>query len=53
MKQALIVIDMQEIFFKQRQNLLYKREQLVNNINRLIDQAHEKNIPVIFIQHTS
>lgn len=53
MKQALIVIDVQETFFKQPQNLLYNSVQLVNNINRLIDQAHEKNTPVIFIQHTS
>ncbi len=52
MRQALIIIDMQEIFFNHPQNYLFNRNQLVQNINILIKQAHEKNIPVIFIQHT-
>ncbi|WP_303983139.1 isochorismatase family protein [Niallia circulans] len=52
MKQALIIIDMQEIFFNHPKNYLYDRIQLVKNINILIKQAHEKNIQVIFIQHT-
>ncbi len=53
MKQALVVIDMQEIFFNEPQNFLYDKEHVVANINELITKAHEKNIPVIFIQHTS
>ena len=52
MRQALIIIDMQEIFFNHPKNYLYDRIQLVKNINILIKQAHEKNIQVIFIQHT-
>lgn len=52
MKQSLIIIDMQEIFFNHPKNYLYDRIQLVKNINILIKQAHEKNIQVIFIQHT-
>ncbi|MEI4832018.1 isochorismatase family protein [Bacillus sp. FJAT-53711] len=52
MKQALVVIDMQEIFFNEPQNFLYDKEQVVANINELITKAHETNIPVIFIQHT-
>ncbi|MBM7644078.1 nicotinamidase-related amidase [Scopulibacillus daqui] len=52
MKQALIVIDVQEIFFNKPENFLFNKEQLVTNINELIKQAHEKNIPVVFIQHT-
>jgi len=53
MKQALVIIDMQEIFFNYPQNYLFHNEQLVTNINGLIKQTHEKNIQVIFIQHTS
>lgn len=53
MKQALVIIDMQEIFFNYPQNYLFNNEQLVTNINELIKQAHEKNVQVIFIQHTS
>ncbi|SDM66592.1 Nicotinamidase-related amidase [Fictibacillus solisalsi] len=53
MKQALIIVDMQEIFFNYPQNYLFDNEQLVSNINKLIKQAHEKSIQVIFIQHTS
>jgi nicotinamidase-related amidase len=52
MKQALIIVDMQEIFFNHPQYYLHNNEQLVMNINKLIKQAHEKNIQVIFIQHT-
>lgn len=52
MRQALIIIDMQEIFFNHRENYLFDRIQLVKNINILINQAHEKDIQVIFIQHT-
>lgn len=44
---------MQEILFNYPQNYLFNNEQLVTNINELIKQAHEKNIQVIFIQHTS
>jgi hypothetical protein len=44
MKQALIIIDMQEIFFNYPQNYLFNNEQLVININELIKQAHEKNL---------
>ncbi|PLS17408.1 amidase [Bacillus sp. M6-12] len=53
MKQALIIIDMQEIFFNLPQNYLFNNEQLVININELIKQAKEKKIHIIFIQHTS
>ncbi|HEO8418543.1 isochorismatase family protein [Niallia sp. FSL W8-0635] len=52
MRQALIIIDMQEIFFNHPQYCLFNKDQIVQNINILINQAHEKNIQVIFIQHT-
>lgn len=53
MKQALIVIDMQEVFFNSPENDLYEKERVLKNINCLIDQAHDQVVPVIFIQHTS
>lgn len=52
MRQALIIIDMQEIFFNHPQYYLFNKDQILQNINILINQAHEKNIQVIFIQHT-
>ncbi|MBP0725459.1 cysteine hydrolase [Bacillus sp. RG28] len=52
MKQALIVIDVQEVFFNHPEYNLFNYKQLVSNINELIKQAREKSIPVIFIQHT-
>ncbi|MDM5187972.1 isochorismatase family protein [Bacillus sp. DX4.1] len=52
MKQALIIIDMQEIFFSEEKNYLYQHEQLLENVNMVIDWAKTKAIPVIFIQHT-
>ncbi|MFT8322817.1 MAG: isochorismatase family protein [Bacillus sp. (in: firmicutes)] len=52
MKQALIIIDMQEIFFSEEPNYLYQYEQLLKNVNIVIDWARTKEIPVIFIQHT-
>ncbi|WP_416825514.1 isochorismatase family protein [Ectobacillus polymachus] len=53
MKQALVIIDMQEIFFTEPQNYLYNKVHVVEHINELITKAYEKRIPVIFIQHTS
>ncbi|WP_243522288.1 isochorismatase family protein [Bacillus pseudomycoides] len=52
MKQALIVIDLQEIFFSDEKNYLYQHEQLLKNVNTVINWAKIKEIPVIFIQHT-
>ncbi|WP_458120987.1 isochorismatase family protein [Paenibacillus sp. Z6-24] len=53
MKQALIIIDMQEIFFMGEENALYRREPLVANVNELIAGARRQQVPVVFIQHTS
>ncbi|MFC5405151.1 cysteine hydrolase family protein [Cohnella soli] len=52
MKAALIVIDMQEVFFRLLENYLYDKDRLVGQINRLIGQARAKGMPVIFVQHT-
>lgn len=53
MKQALLVIDMQEIFFDLPENALYQRDRLTTKVNQLIAQARTVDCPVIFIQHTS
>lgn len=53
MKQALLIIDMQEIFFDLPENALYERDQLTKKVNQLIAQARTVDCPVIFIQHTS
>lgn len=52
MKQALIVIDMQEVFFNMPENHLYQKEDLVLRINQWIAAARSTEVPVIFIQHT-
>lgn len=52
MKQALIIVDMQEIFFSEKENFLYQHKKLLENVNLLIDWARNKDIPIIFIQHT-
>ena len=53
MKQALIVIDMQEIFFMEGENALYNREQLLTHVNQWIAGARQAQVPIVFIQHTS
>ncbi|MNP39648.1 Isochorismatase family protein YecD [compost metagenome] len=52
MRRALVIIDMQEIFFTEAQNFLYQKEQLLQNINSLIELARLNKMPIIFIQHT-
>ncbi|MGE7090546.1 cysteine hydrolase family protein [Lysinibacillus sp. NPDC048646] len=52
MKQALVIIDMQEVFFMDRKNYLFESERVVENINNLIKWARANDIQVIFIQHT-
>ncbi|WP_338554292.1 isochorismatase family protein [Paenibacillus sp. KS-LC4] len=52
MKQALIVIDVQEVFFDLPENYLYQKEDLVLRINQWIAAARSADVPVIFIQHT-
>ncbi|MFC5471624.1 cysteine hydrolase family protein [Cohnella suwonensis] len=52
MKEALIVIDMQEVFFRLPENHLYDKDRLVERVNKLIGQARAKGMPVVFVQHT-
>ncbi|MFD1887891.1 cysteine hydrolase family protein [Paenibacillus wenxiniae] len=50
-KQALIIIDMQEIFFNSEENALYERNSLIKQTNTLIEKARAEQVPVVFIQH--
>lgn len=50
---ALIVIDVQVCMFSDEKYKVYKGESLLSNIKYLIDQAHNAQVPVIFMQHTS
>lgn len=49
---ALLVIDVQQGLFEQA-NPIYKADEVLRNINKLIDQARNAGAPVIFIQHSS
>lgn len=51
MKKALIVIDVQEGFFSEKDYPVYNEKILINNINLLIDHFREQNKPIIFIRH--
>lgn len=53
MKQALLVIDLQEVFFGLPENQLFHSERLLENVNEVIRKVREKNTPVFFIQHTT
>ncbi|EON70554.1 cysteine hydrolase family protein [Lysinibacillus sphaericus] len=52
MKQALVIVDMQEVFFINKKYQLFEGDKVVVNINHLIKWARAKEIQVIFIQHT-
>jgi nicotinamidase-related amidase len=47
---ALLVIDVQKGLFR-KSTPIYKAEELLENINLLIDSAHETKVPVFLIQH--
>jgi nicotinamidase-related amidase len=49
---ALLVIDVQKGLFE-KPIPIYEADNLVENICLLADRAHEANIPVFFIQHSS
>ncbi|MEY9095115.1 cysteine hydrolase family protein [Paenibacillus sp. RC84] len=53
MKKALVIIDMQEVFYTLPENHLYRKDELAGRINVLIDKARSASVPVVFIQHTS
>lgn len=49
---ALLVIDVQKGLFE-KPTPIHRAEQVLENISYLIDQAHRKNMPVVYIQHSS
>ncbi len=51
-KKALVVIDVQNIYFSGKMRITYPPESL-ENILRAMDTAKEKGIPVVVIQHAS
>jgi nicotinamidase-related amidase len=48
---VLVVIDVQNIFFTDKNFQPYKAAEVVENINKLIKNARQNEIPVIFIRH--
>ncbi len=53
MKKALIVIDVQNDYFPNGSFSLWNTETVLTNIERAIQTATEKNIPVIHVQHVA
>lgn len=49
---ALLVIDVQKGLFNKKIPI-YKADILLSNINLLVSTAHQKQIPVIYIQHAN
>lgn len=52
MKEALLIIDVQEGFFADAENPVFKEAPLIENINKLIGKFRKNNNPIIFIRHT-
>jgi len=50
-KKALVVIDVQNIFFANENYQPFRAEEIVENINGLIKNARENDVPIIFIRH--
>ena len=51
-REALLVIDMQEGFFADANEPVYREKELIENVNQLLDSFRNKYRPVIFIRHT-
>ena len=49
---ALLVVDMQRGIFEDKNFVLENQDQLFQVVNKTIEKAREKSIPVIFVQHT-
>lgn len=48
---ALLVIDVQQGLFK-KSTPVYKADELLEAINKLVGRAHESAVPVFYIQHS-
>ena len=51
MKQALLIIDVQNDYFAGGKMALYQPEQALTQVNQLEDYFISQNLPVIYIQH--
>ncbi len=51
MKKALVIIDVQNDYFKEGRMALHSPEQALANINKLEASFIEKQLPIIYIQH--
>lgn len=51
MKEALVIIDVQEGFFGDPNYPVYNENKLISNINLLIDNFREKGKQIIFVRH--
>ena len=49
---ALLVIDVQQGLFE-RSAPIYQTEEVLTKINELVDEAHQRNAPVVYIQHAN
>jgi nicotinamidase-related amidase len=50
-KKALVVIDVQNIFFADGKYQLYQAEEVTEKINCLIKNARQNDVPLIFVRH--
>jgi Amidases related to nicotinamidase len=51
MKKVLVVIDLQKDYFEGGRFPLWNTEKILENIEKTIEKANEKNIPVVLVQH--
>jgi nicotinamidase-related amidase len=49
---ALLIIDVQRGLFN-RATPVYQAEALIQNINTLVDRAHDAGVPVFYVQHSN
>jgi nicotinamidase-related amidase len=50
MKPVVVVIDMQNDFFEQKERLLEQKDLLIKNINELTEQARNRGVPIIWVR---
>lgn len=49
---ALLIVDVQVEMFSDPNEPVYKGEELLKNIRKLIEKARTANVPIIYVQHT-
>lgn len=51
-KKALIIIDVQECMFNHPKYTIYKGDNMLLNIQKLIEKARQAEVPIVYIQYT-